>query len=67
MLSIVNEVDPLIFLCVYFVCDTNMYFSNNMGGRHFKLPHLETNYSVEALNKATQQTHNEEDEVLKQL
>ena len=29
MLSIANEVDPLIFLCVCFVCDTNMYFSNN--------------------------------------
>ena len=28
MLSIVNEVDPLIFHCVCFVCDTNMCFSN---------------------------------------
>ena len=28
MLSITNEVDPLIFRCVCFVCDTNMYFSN---------------------------------------
>ena len=23
-----NEVDPLIFHCICFVCDTNMYFSN---------------------------------------
>ena len=28
MLSFVNEVDPLIFHCVYLVCDTNKYFSN---------------------------------------
>ena len=28
MLSIVNKIDPLIFRCVCFVCDTNMYFSN---------------------------------------
>ena len=27
MLSIVNEVDPLIFRCVCFVCDINMYFA----------------------------------------
>ena len=29
MLSIVNEVDPLIFRCICFICDTNMYLSNN--------------------------------------
>ena len=28
MLSITNEVDPLIFCCVCFVCYTNMFFSN---------------------------------------
>ena len=28
MLSIAKEVDSLIFCCVCFVCDTNMYFSN---------------------------------------
>ena len=28
MLSSANEVDPLIFCCVCFVCDTNIYFSN---------------------------------------
>ena len=28
MLSITNEVDPLIFCYVCFVCNTNMYFSN---------------------------------------
>ena len=28
MLLIANEVDLLIFYCVCFVCDTNMYFSN---------------------------------------
>ena len=27
MLSIANEVDPLIFWCICFVCNTNMYFS----------------------------------------
>ena len=37
------------------------------GGRHFKPPHLETDNLVEALNKVTQQTPNEEDEVLKLL
>ena len=37
------------------------------GERHFKPPHLETNNPIEALNKATQQTPNEEDEVLKQV
>ena len=30
MLSIANEVDSLIFCCVCFVCDTNMYFSNRL-------------------------------------
>ena len=29
MLSIANEVDPLILHCVCFVWDTNMFFSNN--------------------------------------
>ena len=29
MLSIVNEVDPLIFHCVCFVCNTNLSFSNS--------------------------------------
>ena len=27
MLSIMNEVDSLIFRCICFVCDINMYFS----------------------------------------
>ena len=36
-------------------------------GRHFKPPHLETINLVEALNRSTQQTPAEEDEVLKQL
>ena len=30
MLSIANEVDPLIFRCVCFVCNTNMYFSYSL-------------------------------------
>ena len=30
MLSIANEVDLLIFCCVCFVCNTNIYFSNNL-------------------------------------
>ena len=39
MLSIVNEVDLLIFRYVYFVCDTNMYFSNNwyQSGLQFRI------------------------------
>ena len=36
-------------------------------GRHFKPSHLETNNSIEALNKSTQQTPTEEDEVIKQV
>jgi len=36
-------------------------------GRHFKPPHLETDNLIEALNKSTQQTPIEEEEVLKQL
>ena len=35
MLSIANEVDPLIFRCVYFVCDTNMCFSNSVSHNDF--------------------------------
>ena len=39
MLSIVNEVDLLIFRYVCFVCDTNMYFSNNwyQSGLQFRI------------------------------
>ena len=37
------------------------------GVRHSKLPHLETDNPIEALNKSTQQTLIKEDEVLKQL
>ena len=33
MLSIANEIDPLIFYCVCFVWDTNMYFSNKKSPR----------------------------------
>ena len=39
----------------------------SQGERHFKPPHLETDNPMEALNKSTQQTPAEEDEVLKQL
>ena len=35
--------------------------------RHFKPQHLEIDNLVEALNRSTQQTPTEEDEVLKQL
>ena len=42
-------------------------FPTSQGGRHFKPLHLETDNPVEALNKSTQQTPLEEDEVLKQL
>ena len=41
--------------------------SISQGGRHFKPLHLETDNLVEALNRSTQQTPTEEDEVLKQL
>jgi len=39
MSSIVNEVDPLNFRCVYFVCDTNMCFSNSwyQSGLQFRI------------------------------
>ena len=39
MLSIANEIDSLIFHCVCFVCDTNMYFSNNwyQSGLQFRI------------------------------
>ena len=39
MLSIVNEVDPLIFCRICFVCDTNMYFSNKwyQSGLQFRI------------------------------
>ena len=37
----------------------------SQGGRHFKPLHLETDNPVEALNRSTQQTLVEEDEVLK--
>ena len=37
----------------------------SQGGRHFKPPHLETDNSVEALNRSTQQTLAKEDEVLR--
>ena len=33
MLSTMNDVDPLIFRCVCFVCDTNNIFPT---GRHFQ-------------------------------
>ena len=39
----------------------------SQGVRHFKPPHLEIDNLVEALNRSTQQTLAEEDEVLKQL
>ena len=39
----------------------------SQGGRHFKPPHLKTDNLVGVLNKSTQQTPAEEDELLKQL
>ena len=39
----------------------------SQGGRHFKPPHLETDNPVETLNRSTQQTLAEKDEILKQL
>ena len=44
---------------------THQKLLTSQGGRHFKLPHLETDNSIEALNKSNQQTTNEEDKVLK--
>ena len=43
------------------------YQTSTNGGRHFKPQHLKTHNLMEALNKSTQQTPAEEDEVLKQL
>ena len=45
MLSIANEVDLLIFCCVYFVCNTNHVFSN-------------TNSILDAHKKNTQRKEN---------
>ena len=42
-------------------------FPTSQKGRHFKPPYLEIDNPVEVLNKSTQQTSAEEDEVLKQL
>ena len=50
--------------------ETDQKLPTSQGGggeRHFKPPHLETDNLVEALNKVTQQTPNEEHEVLKLL
>ena len=46
---------------------TQQKLPTSQGGRHFKPPHLETDNLVGVLNKSTQQTPAEEDEVLKQL
>ena len=46
---------------------TQQKLPTSQGGRHFKPPHLEIDNLVEVLNKSTQQTPAEEDEVLKQL
>ena len=46
---------------------TQQKLSTSQRERHFRPPHLETENPVEALNKSTQQTPAEEDEVLKQL
>ena len=46
---------------------TQQKLPTSQGGRNFKPPHLEIDNLVEVLNKSTQQTPVEEDEVLKQL
>ena len=46
---------------------THQKLPTSQSGRHFKPPHLEIDNPKEALNKSTQQTPTEEDEVLKQL
>ena len=46
---------------------TQQKLPTSRGETHFKPPHLEIDNLIEALNKATQQTPTEEDEVLKQL
>ena len=46
---------------------TQQKLPTSQGERHFKSPHLEIDNLIEALNKYTQQTPAEEDEVLKQL
>ena len=46
---------------------THKKLPTSQEGRDFKPSHLEIDNLVEALNKATQQTLNEVDEVLKQL
>ena len=46
---------------------TQQKLPTSRGETHFKPSHLEIDNLIEALNKATQQTPTEEDEVLKQL
>ena len=46
---------------------TQQKLPTSQGGRHFKPLHLEIDNPVEALNRSTQQTLAEEDEVFKQL
>ena len=45
---------------------TQQKLPTSRGETHFKPSHLEIDNLIEALNKATQQTPTEEDEVLKQ-
>ena len=58
MLSIMNEIDPLIFHYVCFVCDTNMFFSNTIAARNpltvTKLPCNATHGIVKATTKPNQ-------------
>ena len=46
---------------------THQKLPTSQRGRHFNPLNLEIDNPIEALNKATQQTPNEEDKVLKQL
>ena len=45
---------------------TQQKFPTSRGGGHFEPLHLEIDNPIKALNKATQQTPIEKDEVLKQ-
>ena len=53
MLSIVNEIDPLIFCCVCFVCDTNYVFPTIFAREYNEIRGLDPSLVVHMLNVET--------------
>ena len=52
MLSIANEVNPLIFYCICFVCNTNMYFFQYQPHSTHK-PKTSEQKSIQSVNNLT--------------